>query len=144
MVTENQKQFVVGSYKEAFELYRNGEFGCIEQRMDDNLIEMVEGSDFQRIRSLLEEDFDNFYSVVEYKKVFIITLLGFSISKAIDENVDTYYLSYGEDGKWEEFLYNGDEEYSDATHKGFECWSEVELKHPRKMNEMAVETISLK
>jgi hypothetical protein len=132
MVTEILKQFVVKNYKEAFKLYKKGEFGCIEQRMPENLKKMPksEGTDLERILSLLEADEDNIYSVVELGNVFIITILGFRIHKTLEENVEVYYLQFGEDGKWEEVAYKGDvENYQDGTRGELSMGADVKLKH---------------
>lgn len=140
MTTETLKVIKVKSYKEAFKLYKEGEFGVIEQRMPENLkrLKKSEGTDYDRIISLLEEDSDNIYNVLETKKGFTIVMLGLSIHKELEENVSVYYLNYGEDGKWEEVVYKEDLDenpvYSDGSDGKLSIGQKVELKHKTKDN----------
>ena len=105
MVVINQKTFKVKNYQGAYNWYLEGKFGVLQQRMPENLIRQTKknGTNLERIISLLSKDNDNVYHVTkrENNKGYLITLLGFSITKEIPTNIETYQISFGEDGKWE-------------------------------------------
>jgi hypothetical protein len=83
----------------------DGELGVIEQRMPE--IEKAKtGNQYDNIRALLDRDPDNLWHVVlidfGVNSYFILTILGFYVSKEFNEPVKEYVLTFGEDGKWED------------------------------------------
>lgn len=132
MVVENLKVFKVKSYKELFKLYKNRKLGITEQRMPENLCPLKPSetlSELECIQSLLETDFDFPYHVYFDGEKYIISILGFSVSKIIDGYKQL--IQFGEDGVWQEQAdYSGitdsnDEsnlEWEDASNHSFEMW----------------------
>lgn len=99
MVVENLKSFKVKNYKELFKMYLKEQLGSSEQRMPLHLKRLKEGSEIEKIVSLLNEDTDSAYHVQETKKGFTITLINFYISVEItDTNIKEIEVYYGDDG----------------------------------------------
>lgn len=113
MVAERLRIIKVNSYYELYELYEQGELGCVEQRMPYNLKRFktdVDGSDYDLIVSLLSMDTDNFYTVQKTIDKFIITIIGFTILKFLSEKVIAINITFGEDGVWQEAQMSEDDE----------------------------------
>lgn len=132
MVVENLHQFKVDTYNDLYEMYLNGQLGITDQRMPTGLRRMntkTDGSDEDLIKSLLDADKDNFYHVQfvpvqNGKDFFLITIIGFNITKCIGKDLQ-YSLNMGEDGVWEDMVdensyvhADGSKEWSDASGLG--------------------------
>jgi hypothetical protein len=138
MVVEKLKVIEVNTYNELFDLYEQGELGCVEQRMPENLKRFEpgeDGTDEELINSLLSMDTDNFYHVefIDIRDGFFrITIIGFTILKFLSEKVIAINISFGEDGLWQEAQENEDDEnWIDGSLLGVIELSgiEVELEH---------------
>ena len=106
MVVENLKQYTISSYDELYEMYLNKEIGIIEQSMPTDLIRKStkkDGYEIDLIKSLLDTDKSNFYHVEIIDNIFLITIIGFNITKSIGKDLK-YSLNMGEDGIWEDML----------------------------------------
>lgn len=119
MVVENLVTFRVKSYEKLYKRYQQGGLGCNEQRMLGDIPRETEGSELDKIKSLLVQDSDNYYHVVEIKRNgkvrFQITIVGFCVVKTFKDK-SQYCLTMGEDGVWEEVRLNEDCEWKDGSH----------------------------
>ena len=139
MVVENLEVFTVKSYKELFKMYKKKKLGITEQRMPENLQPLKPSkklSELECIQSLLETDYDFPYHVYFDGEKYIISILGFSISKVIDGTKQ--FITFGEDGIWqEEADYTGvlrgendesDLEWQDSSNGTLEMWGSYQVK----------------
>lgn len=122
MIAVVLKSFTVRDYSELYEMYKNGELGIVEQRMPDDIPEMVagnDGTDEELILNLLAQDPDNMYHVkfIDNSEdgYFEISYMGFGLNKKFTEIVAEYDFMFGEDGIWEEFKSPVDDDYQDAS-----------------------------
>lgn len=141
MVVENLRVFKVKSYKQLFKMYQNDELGIIEQRMPNNLQPLKPSetlSELECIQSLLETDYDFPYHVYFDGKKYIITILGFNISKVIDDKKQL--IQFGEDGIWQEEaeIKEGDNEedleWQDSSNGSFEMWGMYNVAEHKPQN----------
>lgn len=141
MVVENLKVFTVKSYKELYKYYKDGKLGITDNRMPENLAPLKPSNtltELECIQSLLEVDEDNIYHVAFDGKKYIITYLGFSISKIIDGTKQL--IQFGEDGIWQEEaeLKDGvkeeDLDWQDSSNGTLEMWgmNHVVKKHEKQ------------
>ncbi len=104
MVVENLKVFTVKSYKDLFKMYKQGKIGVTQQFLPENLKALKPSknvSELECIQSLLERDTEYIYHVTNNDNSYVISILGFTIQKVISGNLQV--ITFGEDGRWEEF-----------------------------------------
>ena len=122
MIAKVLHTFSVRNYAELYQMYKEGELGIRDQRMPDDIPEMVagdNGTDEELILALLSFDNDNMYHVHfeddNEDGYFVISYLGFGLNKKFNQMVAEYEFSFGEDGIWEEYKSPIDSDYQDAT-----------------------------
>lgn len=124
MVVNNLEKIIVGSYNELYELYLSGSLGVVQQRIVSNLKKLSvgkDGTDEELIKSLLDADKGNFYHLMSINNVYLITIIGFNITKTMKlPTIAPISLSinFGESGVWEDYQGQSEPEWKDAGKLG--------------------------